>query len=115
MATKFSRVSVPQTSRMQFSRVRMSELDNFAFFELPEYPNITPQADDILYQLGSNDDMYTLATKFYRDPSLWWVIALANGFELLPTDMLIGSSIRIPSPTFVLQRLFKSKRSGLNG
>lgn len=68
--------------------------------------NIPELADDVRYQVIQGDRMDILAYRFYEDAALWWVIAVGNGMELIPTDLNEGEIIRIPSPRFVQQELF---------
>jgi len=49
-----------------------------------------------------------LAYRLYKDARLWWVIAVANGMEDIPTDFNEGEVIRLPSPRYVLQVLFNT-------
>jgi nucleoid-associated protein YgaU len=47
-----------------------------------------------------------LAHRYYDDPVLWWVIAMANDLDLIPTALNYGEVLRIPSPRYVSQNLF---------
>jgi hypothetical protein len=62
------------------------------------YPDIPETAEDI-YVITTVGDRYdTLAQQFYRDSSLWWIIATANPSG--KTDSLVtqpGTQIRIPA------------------
>lgn len=51
------------------------------------------QADTHIWKYG--DRYYKLATNYYNDPSLWWIIAWYNG---TPTEasIAIGDRIKIP-------------------
>ncbi len=79
------------------------------FWELPEYPDIDPREDDLIHQVDATDRMDRIAAKYYRDPGLWWVIALANGKRNFPYDLEVGELLRIPTPTFVLSKLLKPR------
>jgi hypothetical protein len=57
------------------------------------------------------DRIDLLAQRYYQDPTYWWVIAKANEFEILPTDLNVGEEIVIPSPRYVRQGLFTSARN----
>ena len=93
-------------SRLRFGEVLT--LDGFEFWDLNALPNIPRQPDDIAYRVVANDRIDTLATRYYEDPNFWWVIAVANGFEILPTALNLGETITIPSPRFVRQALMKN-------
>ena len=63
------------------------------------YPEIKPNIRDIYLITGLGDRLDLLASRYYKDSSLWWVIARANpdkirrdGFHVKP-----GLQIRIPS------------------
>ena len=67
-------------------------------YQTVRYPEI-PRSEDDIYVITTIGDRYdTLAFQYYKDSSLWWVIANANGNadkgSLTPP---IGSQIRIPA------------------
>ena len=66
-------------------------------YKNPVYPDVEPSSDD-LYVITTGEDRYdTLANQFYGDPSLWWIIAVAN--PTLRRDGLVvekGVQLRIP-------------------
>jgi nucleoid-associated protein YgaU len=82
-------------------------VDNVEFWDVLDLPTIPVNADDLFYTVITGDRIDTIAAKFYGDPVLWWVIAAANDMEIIPTDLNEGTQIRIPSPTYVNQVLFK--------
>jgi hypothetical protein len=75
----------------------------------PIYPEIPLSTEDI-YIIATEGDRYdTLATTYYGDPTLWWIISTANSSSnrasLVPT---LGSQIRIPSNKQQAINLFDS-------
>lgn len=59
------------------------------------YPRIPYSVYDVYMVANETDYLDSLATKFYKDSTLWWVIAQANGIKgtlKAPT----GKQIRIP-------------------
>lgn len=69
------------------------------------YPDI-PLSEDDIYVITTGGDRYdTLAQQFYKDSSLWWIIASAN---VSKTDGLIvepGVQLRIPAdPNSVIEQ-----------
>ena len=61
------------------------------------YPSVTLSNDDYYIITRDQDRMDLLANDFYGDPTLWWVIAMAND---LPGDSMfppLGFQLRIPS------------------
>jgi hypothetical protein len=60
------------------------------------YPDVPYSDSDIYVITTSGDRLDLLANDIYKDASLWWIIASANG---LPGDSLvppIGGQLRIP-------------------
>lgn len=60
------------------------------------YPIITESDSDVLYITTDTDYLDTLAHKFYRDSSLWWIIALANNLGNGRLSITGGLQLRIP-------------------
>jgi len=69
-----------------------------------KYPRIPLSINDIYVETTIGDRFDLLSLQYYGDPSLWWIISIAN--ENLPQNSLYipeGSQLRIPSnPTTVL-------------
>lgn len=64
-----------------------------------KYPEIPLDISDIYVYITRGDRYDLLASSYYGDSSLWWVIAKANpsqNFDSLTPN--IGSQIRIPGP-----------------
>lgn len=98
-------VQVRQRSRLRFGN--LVSVDGVEFWDLLELPKIEPQTDDVVYTVKGHDRIDLLAYNFYSDPILWWVIAAANDMELLPSELNEGDILKIPSPRYVLQVLFR--------
>jgi hypothetical protein len=60
------------------------------------YPKISDNASDIY--IITNETMFldSLAFKYYKDVSLWWVIALANNLGKGRLSVPAGLQIKIP-------------------
>lgn len=101
---------IPIRSRLRFTDYL--DIDGVQFWDMVDLPQLQEQPDDISYTVAASDRIDLLAYKFYGDPVLWWVIALANDMELLPTDLHESDVIRIPSPRYVNQELFLKARNG---
>lgn len=72
------------------------------------YPIIYPKVDDIVIVSQETDKLDTLAFKYYKDPTLWWIIAKANhlgkgGLEISP-----GTFVRIPRDFRYILSVFNS-------
>ena len=94
------------------SRLRFGELyiiNGVEHWDILDLPTLVEQSDDITYQVrrGVIERIDKLAVRFYGDAKLWWVIAAANGLEIIPTDLNEGDILIIPSPRYILQELFK--------
>jgi hypothetical protein len=62
------------------------------------YPRVPLSSDDIYVLTVEGDRFDLLAKQYYGDPSLWWVISIAN--EDLPQNSLyppLETQIRIPA------------------
>jgi len=70
------------------------------------YPRL-PETENDIYVITTAGDRYdTLAYQFYKDSSLWWVIATANNStkgSLIPT---VGQQLRIPADKNLALKLF---------
>jgi nucleoid-associated protein YgaU len=79
-----------QTDSNVFSRY-----DGKRVFRTTRYPKIPNYYDDLYIIASDTDFLDSLAQKYYRDSTLWWIIAQANGIKgtlKVPT----GKQIRIP-------------------
>jgi hypothetical protein len=69
--------------------------DGKRVFRTTRYPKIPVNINDIYMVASETDYLDSLAYRFYKDSTLWWVIAQANGIKATlkaPT----GVQIRIP-------------------
>ena len=99
-------VNIKNMSRLQFGT--LLSIDGFEFWDLLQLPTIPPQPDDVYYTVLGPDRIDTIANKFYGNPILWWVLALANSLELIPSDISPGAVLRVPSARFVQKVLFQN-------
>lgn len=60
------------------------------------YPNIPLRDDDIYVATETTDRLDTLAYQYYKDASLWWIIASANNIHNAPFGLKDGTILRIP-------------------
>ena len=63
------------------------------------YPKIPIKNSDVFISPTYGDRLELLANKYYKDPTLWWIIAQANGikgFTALYTENFKGQ-LRIPT------------------
>ena len=97
--------SLVRNSRLRFSD--FVKVDGVEFFDVGDIPDIPVQPDDLVHVVSEGERIDLIANKYYNDSVLWWVVAVANDIELPPFGVNPGQRLRIPSPTFVSQTLFK--------
>lgn len=61
------------------------------------YPKIQPSDTDIVIISNESDYLDSLANKYYKDPTLWYIIALANGIGMGKMSVEPGLQLRIPT------------------
>lgn len=100
-------VRIRDTSRLGFATLGV--IDGVEFWDLTEYPQIIPRNDDLRYEVSRGDRIDLLAYKFYGNPDLWWVIAIANDMEMPATGLNEGETIRIPTAQRVFNEILQAK------
>lgn len=105
-------VRIRGTSRLNFARLIV--LQDVEHWEKSEYPKIEESNDDTIYQVQQEDRIDLLAERFYGNAELWWVIAIINDLNLLPSDLKPFSTIRIPTNRRInnIMRHANKKREG---
>jgi hypothetical protein len=79
-------------------RYRLLSSNNGPTNRVPRYPDIPLSFEDNYFITTEGDRMDILAQQFYKDSSLWWVIAISNpsinqgSYFIKP-----GTQIRIPT------------------
>lgn len=61
------------------------------------YPDIPVKDSDIFVISNDGDYLDTMSFKYYKDPTLWWIIALANNIGKGRMSVEGGLQIRIPT------------------
>lgn len=61
------------------------------------YPLITPKISDIYVITTVGDRLDILADQYYKDSTLWWIIASANNLKRDSIYITPGTQIRIPT------------------
>jgi nucleoid-associated protein YgaU len=102
-------ISLSANSRLRFGELLL--LEGVECWDILDLPVIPTHDDDLTYTVGTNDRLDKIAYDTYGDPTLWWVIAVANGLELVPTEVYLGRKLRLPSPTYVTQVLFSKAKT----
>jgi phage tail protein X len=68
------------------------------YYKDNKYPRIPLSVNDIYVITTDGDRFDTLASQYYGDSSMWWIISTAN--ESLPQNSLfipLGTQLRIPT------------------
>jgi hypothetical protein len=61
------------------------------------YPKIPIKDSDIFIYPKFGDRLDNLAYQYYKDTSLWWIIAKANGLDEAHIGLEVDKQIRIPT------------------
>ena len=74
-------------------------IPNTPYYTNVTYPEIPSSVDDIWVETEWGDRLDLLANQFYKDPTLYWIIACANPNKVNFGSLYlkIGSQIRIPT------------------
>ena len=84
MASRYSNAEIKKT------------FDGRMVYRSKIYPNIPLRDDDIYVITETSDRLDTLAYQYYRDSSLWWIIAAANNIHNAPLGLKDGTILRVP-------------------
>lgn len=60
------------------------------------YPKIKASNDDMYIVTDTADRLDILASKYYGDQTLWWIIATANNLNDASYSIAAGKQLRIP-------------------
>ena len=83
------------TSRYQNNETKKTS-DGRMVYRSKIYANIPLRDDDIYVITETSDRLDTLAYQYYRDSSLWWIIAAANNIHNAPLGLKDGTILRVP-------------------
>jgi len=61
------------------------------------YPRIKASNDDMYIVSEGGDRLDILASKYYNDQNLWWIIAIANNLNDASYSIENGIQLRIPT------------------
>ena len=84
-------------NRYQYIRIEKNPETKTRYYRDSKYPT-NPLSENDIYVITVDGDRYDLlASQYYGDESLWWIISIAN--SLLPQNSIfipVGTQIRIP-------------------
>ena len=70
------------------------------------YPDIPLKNDDVYVVTQTGDRLDLLAYEYYKDQSLWWIIASANNIHNAQLGIREGTILRIPQNYIQIQSNF---------
>ena len=82
-------------SRYENNKVQKLK-DGRQVFRTRIYPDIPLSDNDIYVVTQTGDRLDTLAAQFYKNSSLWWIIATANNIHDATFALSDGTTLRIP-------------------
>jgi len=85
-------------NRYQYISIQTNPTNYVRQYRDSKYPAIPLSSNDIYVITTIGDRFDLLANQYYNDPSLWWIISIAN--STLPQGSIfipIGTQIRIPT------------------
>lgn len=83
-------------NRYTYSEILKTKDTKKQYLESIIYPKIKPSNDDIYIISTQSDRLDLLATKYYGDPTYWWIIAVANNLNDASLFIQTGKQLRIP-------------------
>lgn len=71
-------------------------------------PSTEEYSNDVFHTVSAGEEnrLFLIAYKYYKDPSLWWVIALHNQI-IHPFEVPAGTALRIPSLAVVFSDIIE--------
>ncbi len=84
-------------NRYQYSTTLTNKYTKKKYLGSLIYPKIKPNNNDMYIISQQSDRLDILASKYYNDQSLWWIIAVANNLNDASLSIEPGTQMRIPS------------------
>jgi hypothetical protein len=84
-------------NRYQYSTTLTNKYTKKKYLGSIIYPKIKPNNNDMYIISQQSDRLDILASKYYNDQSLWWIIAVANNLNDASLSIEPGTQMRIPS------------------
>jgi len=82
--------------RYESTNVTRDKDKNFRKFDSTLYPQIEIDDSDIYIITNIGDRLDLLASRYYNDVNLWWIIAQANHVGKGTLNVIPGTQLRIP-------------------
>ena len=92
----------------RYQNIPTNKVNNKTVYRTSRYPEVPLSENDVYVYTTQGDRFDTLANIYYKDSSLWWIIAIANTDINNQSSMNIpvGSQIRIPGDYSSVVRSF---------
>lgn len=103
-------VNISQTSRLLFDT--LLSVDGYEFWDTLDLPTFVSHIGDLKHKVIATDRLDILADYYYADATMWWVIAWANGMEVIPTALNVDDVITIPDPSYIKSGFFPQNTNG---
>jgi hypothetical protein len=71
------------------------------------YPSVKASSSDLLITTSDTDYLDVLAQRYYKDPTLWWIIASVNNLGKGRLGIEPGTQVRIPTNVAAIINEFK--------
>lgn len=84
------------TSRYNYSKIIRTSETKKNYLESTIYPKIKATDNDLYIISTQGDRLDLLASQYYSDRNLWWVIAVANNLNDASLSIEPGKQLRIP-------------------
>jgi hypothetical protein len=95
-------------NRYTYTNTKKDSDTNVTYMESTIYPKVEPKDSDFYIISSDGDRLDLLANTYYKDPSMWWVIATANNLNDANFFVEAGTQLRIPADTSdILNNLYK--------
>jgi hypothetical protein len=100
-----AQATISRESFMAFSDLLDS--DDLVFLDTPNLPEFLDADDDKIISLDQRYQgrLDLLSFDFYGTTKYWWVIAYVNGITQVPTEVMVGRVIRLPTNARVVDFL----------
>lgn len=85
--------------------------DGKRYFGSRIYPPIPVGPNDLYVVTNETDYLDNLAFKYYKDPSLWWILAQANSLGKGKMSVPAGTQLRVPANVNKLVNTYNSYNS----
>ena len=84
-------------NRYQYTNTLLTKNTKKKYLSSIIYPKIKPSNDDLYIISEASDRLDILASRYYNDKTLWWIIATANNLNDASLSIAPGTQMRIPS------------------